>query len=95
MGDIHFPPIPVRPAESDFPLPEGDLLDLDFDFDSTDFLDEAFGLIDTPMDSMLDQQYGAVAALATQVNTFVSEIAGLGGARLQKDVGGVSLSADS
>ena len=50
-----------------FPLPDGDMLDLDFDFESSDFLDEALGLQDTPMESLLDQQYGAVAALATQV----------------------------
>lgn len=57
-----------------FPLPESDFLDLDFDFDSTNFLDEALGLQDTPMDSMLDQQYGAVAALATQAGSNLKQL---------------------
>ena len=56
-----------------FPLPEGDmLLDLDFDFESTDFLDAALGLQDPARETILDQQYGAVAALATQVGCILA-----------------------
>ena len=57
-------------SDVNFPMPGPDDLDLDFDFDF-----EASGLArpgkgrpETPRENMLDQQYGAVAALATQVS---------------------------
>ena len=52
--------------DANFPLP--DTLDLDFDYVFEDQgLNDKNGEVPVGMDYMLDQQYGAVAALATQV----------------------------
>lgn len=51
-----------------FPMPGPEDLDLDFDFDfETSKLAKAGKGVPMPRENMFDQQYGAVAALATQV----------------------------
>ena len=57
-------------SDANFPLPGPDEIDLefDFDFDATEPVKAGIGSPATPCDSILDQQYGAVAALATQAS---------------------------
>ena len=53
--------------DANFPMPGPEDLDLDFDYDfETGRI--ARGAPSTPRDNVLEQQYGAVAALATQVS---------------------------
>lgn len=57
-------------SDVNFPMPEADDLDLDFDFDfsAKDVTNAGTGLPAVPDEYMLDHQYGAVAALATQAS---------------------------
>jgi hypothetical protein len=57
--------------DANFPLPDTLDLDFDYDFEGQSVLDDT-GLRPPGADYMLDQQYGAVAALATQVRMSIS-----------------------
>lgn len=62
MSDVNFP----------MPGPEDLDLDFDFDFETSKLTEIGRGPPATPRENILDQQYGAVAALATQVSRLKS-----------------------